>query len=142
MTSNLNDLNNLNNLINNVNTVLLSSPAVVEQQTSQDLKQKYSDIYLLRNERFFKLYRFSDGKAIEPDFILFMTEKNSGEEVIYQLFIEPKGNLLLSTDVWKEEFLESIEKEAIVDQGYKLIGMPFYNQENKKDEFEKKFKNI
>ena len=36
-------LNNLNDLINNVNTVLLSSPAVVEQQTSQDLNQKYLD---------------------------------------------------------------------------------------------------
>jgi hypothetical protein len=43
MTSNLNDLNNFNDLINNVNNVLLSSPAVVEQQTSQDLKQKYLD---------------------------------------------------------------------------------------------------
>ena len=29
------------------------------------LKIKYTDIYLLRNERIFKIYRFCDGKAIE-----------------------------------------------------------------------------
>jgi type III restriction enzyme len=80
-----------------------------------DLKEKFKDIYLLRNERFFKLYRFSDAKATEPDFVLYMTDKNSDEEVVYQLFIEPKGDHLLYNDEWKEQFLQEIEKEAVID---------------------------
>lgn len=111
-----------------------------------DLEQKYSDIYLLRNERFFKLYRFSDGKATEPDFVLFMTEKDSQDEVIYQLFIEPKGEQLLYTDQWKEDFLKDIENQAVVElyqnQSYKLIGMPFYNKVNREMEFEERLNNI
>lgn len=112
----------------------------------EDLKQKYSDIYLLRNERHFKLYRFSDGKATEPDFVLFMTEKQSSEEIIYQLFIEPKGEQLLYTDQWKEDFLKDIEAQALVElyqnQRYKLIGMPFYNKENRESIFEKRLTSI
>ncbi|MFV8379324.1 DEAD/DEAH box helicase family protein [Flavobacterium sp. LB3R33] len=112
----------------------------------EELREKYEDIYLLRNERFFKLYRYSDAKATEPDFVLFMTEKKSGEEIIFQLFIEPKGTHLLSTDSWKEDFLMGIEEEAVVElyqnQSYKLIGMPFYNKENREGVFEEKFKNI
>lgn len=112
----------------------------------EELREKYEDIYLLRNERFFKLYRYSDAKATEPDFVLFMTEKKSGEEIIFQLFIEPKGTHLLSTDSWKEDFLMGIEEEAVVElyqnQSYKLIGMPFYNKENRESVFEERFKNI
>jgi type III restriction enzyme len=112
----------------------------------EDLKQKYSNIYLLRNERFFKLYRFSDGKATEPDFVLFMTEKHSNEEIIYQLFIEPKGEQLLYTDQWKEDFLKDVEEHAVLElyqnQSYKLIGMPFYNKENREDIFQNKLINI
>lgn len=112
----------------------------------EELKEKYVDIYLLRNERFFKLYRYSDAKATEPDFVLFMTEKKSGEEIIFQLFIEPKGTHLLSTDSWKEDFLMGIEDEAVVElyqnQSYKLIGMPFYNKENRESVFEEKLKNV
>lgn len=112
----------------------------------EDLKQKYSDIYLLRNERHFKLYRFSDGKATEPDFVLFMTEKQSSDEIIYQLFIEPKGEQLLYTDQWKEDFLKDIETNATLElyqnQSYKLIGMPFYNKDNREAIFEEHLKNI
>ncbi len=111
-----------------------------------DLKEKFRNIYLLRNERFFKLYRFSDAKATEPDFVLYMTDKNSDEEVIYQLFIEPKGDHLLYNDEWKEQFLQEIEKEAVIElyesQQYKLIGMPFYNKLNREDIFNEKLKSI
>lgn len=115
-----------------------------------ELKERFQDIYLLRNERFFKLYRFSDAKATEPDFVLFMTAKNSDKEVIYQLFIEPKGEHLIYNDIWKEDFLKEIETEAKIElyqsQEFKLIGMPFYNEtfENgrKKDEFDLRLKEI
>ena len=108
----------------------------------ENLKEKFNDIYLLRNERFFKLFRFSDGKATEPDFVLFMSDKFSEKDIIYQLFIEPKGGHLLYNDEWKEQFLKEIEKEALVDlyenQEFRLIGMPFYNKENREQIFEEK----
>ncbi|MGY0426302.1 MAG: DEAD/DEAH box helicase family protein, partial [Polaribacter sp.] len=112
----------------------------------ESLKEKFKDIYLLRNERFFKLFRFSDGKATEPDFVLFMNDKFSDKEIIYQLFIEPKGNHLLLQDEWKEQFLTEIETESVIElyqnQEYKLIGMPFYNKENREDIFETKLNTL
>ena len=111
-----------------------------------DLRERFKNIYLLRNERFFKLYRFSDAKATEPDFVLYMTDKNSDKEVIYQLFIEPKGGHLLYNDEWKEQFLQEIEKEAIIElyqsQQYKLIGMPFYNKLQTEVVFDSRLKKI
>ncbi|OAD92656.1 type III restriction endonuclease [Aequorivita soesokkakensis] len=115
-----------------------------------ELSLRFKDIYLLRNERFFKLYRFSDAKATEPDFVLFMTAKEGDTEVLYQLFIEPKGEHLIYNDIWKEDFLLEIEIEAKIElyqnQEFKLIGMPFYNEEaemgRKKDEFDLKLKGI
>lgn len=110
------------------------------------LKLKFKDIYLIRNERFFKIFRFSDGRATEPDFVLFMTEIESEKELIYQLFIEPKGEQLLLLDNWKEQFLEDIEKEAVVElyenQSFRLIGMPFYNETHRKDIFKEKLNSI
>ena len=111
-----------------------------------EIREKFKDIYLLRNERFFKIYRFSDAKATEPDFVLYLTDKHSDEEVIYQLFIEPKGDHLLFNDEWKEQFLQEIEKEAIIElyenQQYKLIGMPFYNKQQREDIFNQKLNSI
>ena len=75
-----------------------------------------------------------------------MKEKQSNEEILYQLFIEPKGTHLLYNDIWKEDFLKDLEKEAVVElyqnQEYKLIGMPFYNKENREAIFEESLKNI
>lgn len=73
------------------------------------LKSKYDDIYLLRSERHFAIYNFDDGERFEPDFVLFMKEKNSKKPLTYQVFIEPKGTHLLSLDKWKEDFLKRIE---------------------------------
>ena len=80
------------------------------------------------------------------DFVLYLTDKHSDEEVIYQLFIEPKGDHLLFNDEWKEQFLQEIEKEAIIElyenQQYKLIGMPFYNKQQREDIFNQKLNSI
>jgi len=108
-----------------------------------ELKNKYKEVYLLRNENLFKIYRFSDAKAIEPDFVLFLKDKN--KILSYQLFIEPKGSHLVKTDQWKEEFLKEIEKEYKIDNlfdsdKYRLIGLPFFNNSDKKQEFETEFK--
>jgi len=99
------------------------------------LKEQYDGIYLVRNEGHFKIYNFSDGQAFEPDFVLFLREK-SGKLLIYQLFIEPKGRQLKEHDRWKEAFLKEITSEFngitlnFEDKKYRLIGVPFYNNED------------
>ncbi|MBU4186055.1 MAG: DEAD/DEAH box helicase family protein [Proteobacteria bacterium] len=108
------------------------------------LKKKYDGIYLIRNERHFKIYSFSDGQAFEPDFVLFLREKN-GNIVTYQIFIEPKGKHLKEHDKWKQDFLKEITeifkgktlefKTQKKTQKYRLVGVPFYNNED-----ENKFK--
>jgi type III restriction enzyme len=110
-----------------------------------ELQHKYKDVYLLRNEGYCKIYRFSDGSAIEPDFLLFMKEKGGKKTLSYQLFVEPKGKHLIEKDQWKEDFLKEIEGEFRIDTlledgKYKLIGLPFYNEEVKKGEFEEVFR--
>ena len=108
------------------------------------LQEKYDGIYLVRNERHFKIYSFSDGQAFEPDFVLFLREKN-GNVLTYQIFIEPKGKHLKEHDKWKQEFLKEITekfkgktlefKTQSKTQKYRLVGVPFYNNED-----ENKFK--
>jgi type III restriction enzyme len=112
-----------------------------------ELKKKYTDIYLLRNERLFKIYRFSDGCSIEPDFVLFLIEKDTKTSLSFQLFVEPKGQHLIKLDQWKEDFLKEIENHfRIVDlfetDKYRLVGLPFYNEILRKQEFQNKFKEI
>jgi len=110
------------------------------------LEENFTEIYLLRNERHFKLYRFSDGKATEPDFVLFMKDKRTEQPLMYQLFIEPKGANLLEYDQWKEDFLLEIEDEAKLEifqnEQFKLIGMPFYNEAIKRGEFDEAMKRL
>ena len=114
------------------------------------LEERYSDIYLLRNEGLFKIYRFSDAKAIEPDFVLFLKERHTQIVSFYQLFIESKGDGLLIQDKWKEEFLKEIETnykiETFAENGnLRIVGMPFYNERTKAvfvDEFSTKLKLI
>lgn len=112
-----------------------------------ELKKQYTDIYLLRNERLFQIYNFSDGAAFEPDFVLFLKEKDTEKKLTYQLFIEPKGDGYIEKDKWKEEFLEQINVKAKIkkvdllyeDDKFKVIGLPFYNYQTRQ-KFEEKFK--
>jgi len=104
-------------------------------------------VYLIRNERLFKIFRFKDGAALEPDFVLFMRKQNSRKAVLYQLFIEPKGEHLASGEQWKENFLLEIGKEykletVFKNKDFKLHGLPFYNEGGKKQEFEDAFAKI
>jgi len=101
----------------------------------QKLQIQYDQIYLLRNEGHFAIYNFADGQAFQPDFVLFLREKD-GEPLIYQLFIEPKGKHLKEHDRWKETFLKEITEKygskflKFEDKKYRLIGIPFYNNED------------
>jgi type III restriction enzyme len=111
------------------------------------LQEKYSEIYLLRNEKLFKIHRFSDGAILEPDFALFLVEKKTNKSLVYQLFIEPKGKQLMGTDSWKQAVLLEIEKEykletVFENKEYRLVGLPFYNEMATKQDFQNKFEDI
>ncbi len=103
------------------------------------LKENYDGIYLIRNERHFKIYSFFDGQAFEPDFVMFLQGKN-GNMLTYQIFIEPKGKHLKEHDKWKQSFLKEITekfKGKTLDfktqqktQKYRVVGVPFYNNED------------
>lgn len=113
----------------------------------QELEKKYTDIYLVRNERTVAIYSFKTWDRFEPDFILFMKDKNTKEPMTYQIFIEPKWNQFKdsewgyenSWEWWKQEFLLEIEDQAKILEInfglYQLIWLPFYNKD-KESEFE------
>src|SRR3989344_4110307 len=114
---------------------------LIDRLINENFKEKYDWIYVIRNELHFKLYNFDDGDAFAPDFVLFMRDKN-GKKLVYQIFIEPKGQFLEETDKWKEQFLLSIQKrfnsndliKFIETTKYKLVGLPFY-MEHRENEF-------
>jgi type III restriction enzyme len=110
------------------------------------LKAKYKNIYLLRNEKFFKLYNFVNGQATEPDFVLFMEGNGSTKDLHFQIFIEPKGRHLVKNDGWKEEFLTSIKSQGTIVQlisntEYAVWGLPFYTNDSER-EFDSSFKEV
>jgi len=113
----------------------------------EKLKPKYDEIFLVRNERHFKIFNFEDGRAIEPDFVLFLVNHSPEENLHYQIFIEPKGQHLLQTDEWKERFLKSLREEHSLEQLWKgrkyvVWGMPFFNEALRKTEIDAEFKKI
>lgn len=116
----------------------------------EKLRKKYSDIALLRNEKFFQVFDFEKGQAFEPDFIMILKKRNH-KISIYQVFIEPKGDQFKdsiggfgnSKEGWKQTFLQGLENKAEVNlemenKQFKLVGLPFYNEQLKK-EFEEVF---
>lgn len=108
------------------------------QRRFEGLKEKFTNIYLIRNEREIKIID-KLGRAFEPDFVLFCKQKK-GKELTYQVFIEPKGAHLIANDKWKEEFLKQIREEEktikIDTDNYVITGFPFYNYANE-NEFKK-----
>ena len=113
----------------------------------QELSRKFSDVYLLRNERHFKIFNFSDGRALEPDFVLFLVGKEPSNTKHYQVFIEPKGGHLLKADEWKESFLMGLKSGSYIEQlfankEYVVWGLPFFNHAERLPEFEAGFKSL
>ncbi|MET3137036.1 type III restriction enzyme [Undibacterium sp. GrIS 1.2] len=113
----------------------------------KELKRKYSEAYLIRNEKHFKIYAIDDGRAMEPDFILYLIGKEKVDTMHYQVFIEPKGAHLLKADEWKERFLTSIKANYDLEQlfsnkTYVVWGMPFYNSIERVPEFEEAFEEL
>jgi len=69
----------------------------------------YAKIYLIRNERHFKIFD-TKGQAFEPDFVLFLQEKD--------------GNLI-TTNQFTDKIIDFGENKK-----YRLIGVPFYNNQD------------
>jgi len=114
------------------------------RETIGNLKRKYNEVYLLRNEEIYKIFDFEKGRGFQPDFILFLKGKDKNK-LFYQVFIEPKGNEFIGDDGtftngregWKENFLEEITEkygfEKIIkaeNPYYRLIGLPFFNKDH------------
>lgn len=97
-----------------------------------ELRQKWDDVYLVRNEGGFKIFEFGKpGRAFEPDYVLFANDKRDAS-VSWQIFIEPKGGHLIEHDAWKQDFLLELSSEAKVvgeDSAVRIIGVPFFNSD-------------
>lgn len=120
-----------------------------------NLTSNFKEIYLLRNEEVYKIFDFEKGRGFQPDFILFIKDKENNN-LYYQIFIEPKGNAYKGFDGtfksgkegWKELFLEKISEKygfnkilKTENKDYRLIGLPFYNSIDN-DIFIKKFQEL
>lgn len=98
------------------------------------LREKYSSIYLVRNEKDVRVFDFAEGRPFEPDFVLFMRVK--GQEDRFdnlQIFIEPKGEHLMANDQWKQSFLLQVHGEGELTwftktDKYAIYGLPFFNE--------------
>lgn len=113
-----------------------------------ELRKRYSKVYLLRNERQFHIYSFEDGERFEPDYVLLLqTQKTDGFKQL-QIFIEPKGTQLLEKDAWKEKFLLQLKDAAVPvkvfkdDNQYRIWGFHFFNQDNRMQEFDMEMSGI
>jgi type III restriction enzyme len=96
-----------------------------------DLRARYKNVLLFRNEMHLAIYNFDDGQAFYPDFVLLLQEQVDGEVQALQVFIEPKGDHLIENDSWKQDLLMSINDEATVkfeSEKYRLVGLPFFNK--------------
>ncbi|CCQ93708.1 putative type III restriction/modification system enzyme [[Clostridium] ultunense Esp] len=116
------------------------------ENTIDNLREKYEEVYLLRNEEVYKIYDFDKGRGFQPDFILFLRDKDEGK--YYQVFIEPKGDYLKERDEWKDKFLKAITKKygendvlKYEDDTYRLIGLPLYNSDDS-SEFNEEFQKL
>ncbi|MDR0971045.1 MAG: DEAD/DEAH box helicase family protein [Bacteroidales bacterium] len=121
-----------------------------------ELEEKgWTEIYLARNEKAVKLYSWYKqnlGEGFEPDFVLFATKDN----LDYVFYIEPKGDWTYNEkekdfgkEQWKEDFLLEIDKVASEQRKkmsdtpkWRLIGLPFYNENHTKDDFKEAIEEI
>ena len=120
----------------------------------KELEEKWTDIYLLRNEKGVRIYNFEDGQAFEPDFLLFANDKKTGN-TSWQIFIEPKGSQFLDSEGgfdkgkegWKQRFLNEITKRSeartlVDDERYRIVGLPFFNETVSKDDIKEIFRGL
>ena len=104
----------------------------------QDAQNTYQTFYLIRNEQHIGISNFTDGRMFYPDYVMYL-EKNNGDTITYQVFVEPKGTQLQDKDRWKEDFLKEIKPQAdthVIAENlhYRILGVgQFYNQNSEND---------
>ncbi|WP_176754176.1 hypothetical protein [Lacicoccus qingdaonensis] len=109
----------------------------------EQLKEKYQEVYLIRNERKVKIVEINGTRGFMPDFLLYL----QGEAYTYQVFLEPKGGHLQLEDRWKEEFLLALSENENIEvlsenEDVRLLGIKFFSNEgDKKKAFREDFKN-
>lgn len=107
-----------------------------------ELKERYNDVYLIRNERKVKIVEINGTRGFMPDFLLYLKD----DHCTYQVFLEPKGKNLLEQDKWKQEFLLSLSENPNIEiltenEQVRLLGLKFYTDDSElKNEFRKDFK--
>jgi type III restriction enzyme len=84
-----------------------------------ELEEKWTDIYLLRNEKAVKIYSFDKGRAFEPDFLMFANDKKSWQRC-HGRFSSSRKEASSWTQIislsknskegWKQEFLRQISE--------------------------------
>lgn len=119
-----------------------------------ELKTKYNQVYLIRNEIQACIYSFEDGSKFEPDYVLILNkglenETDKGKNNIYIcMFVEPKGEHLLQKDSWKNSLLLELKNKSVPiikfadDKEYRIWGSPLYNETVTKQDFIKYFNDL
>lgn len=97
-----------------------------------NLRARFDEFYLIRNEKMVTIYSFDEGLAFEPDFPLFLRRRHEDEMVTLQVFIEPKMAKIIPAEKWKQDFLAQISEGSgsmpiFQDKSYRILGVPFYN---------------
>lgn len=109
----------------------------------EELKTKYNEVFLIRNEKKYKVTEFHGTRRFMPDFLLYLKDENC----TYHVFIEPKGSHLQKQDEWKEEFMSSLSNNPDIEilsenDEVRLLGLKFYSKDlDKKQEFREDFHN-
>lgn len=94
------------------------------------LRSKYQEVYLIRNERKIKIVEINGIRGFMPDFLLYL--KNA--EFTYQVFLEPKGDYLREKEQWKEDFLLALSTRSDIEvlsenEKVRLIGIKFFSSD-------------
>ncbi|WP_335869195.1 DEAD/DEAH box helicase family protein [Bacillus sp. 2205SS5-2] len=106
------------------------------------LRERYNEVYLIRNERKVKIVEVDGVRGFMPDFLLYLKDS----DYTYQVFLEPKGDNLREQDEWKQEFLLSLSEREEVEvlsenDQIRLIGIKFYSDDKElKQGFREDFK--
>lgn len=117
----------------------------------EDLKKKFTNISLIRNEIQICIYSFADGSKFEPDYVLILNKEQEGKEkenLYICMFIEPKGEHLLQKDAWKNTLLLELATKGVpvvkfIDNNeYRIWGSPLYNEKITKGDFVSYFNSL
>lgn len=111
------------------------------------LKAHYDEIYLMQNETHVKMYHVDDGRAIEPNFLLFLAKYAPAQRLHYQIWIETHGVHLSQADEWNEAFLNALTEQQPGAQRWKgkkyiVCGMSFSHERQATRAFEQYFETL